>query len=238
MPAAAKRSRWTLPSRSRRARWRDPAGERARGGSATPGGDRDRVVGARCDHAVRAPRRDEPLDRELVLDGDERTLVGETETGRVRVLVGDEDDEPARPRRLQQPELRRPCPEDEDRAVIAGPRADACRSLPARTRPPPRLVLAVPGDRALEALRERRARLPAEQSLGLVGRPDVAVDLAEPLRRRSPSATPASRALRARGRRSRSTEMSTPVATLITSPATRSRSAAIAASIASASSST
>src|SRR5206468_10912392 len=47
--------------------------------------------------------------------------------------------------------------------------------------PPPGLIVAVPGDGALEAVLERRARAPAEDPLGLAGRADVTVDLPGPL---------------------------------------------------------
>ena len=81
------------------------------------------------------------------------------------------------------------------------------------------------------------ARQPVS-SCELVGRPDVPVDLTGPLldvdgRRRAGRRRP-----RARAGRSRSTEMSTPVATFTTSPATRSSGASISASIADAVSST
>src|SRR5581483_12376714 len=47
--------------------------------------------------------------------------------------------------------------------------------------PPPRLIVAIPGDGTLEAALERGAGAPAEQPFRLLGRPDVPVDLTRPL---------------------------------------------------------
>ena len=103
---------------------------------------------------------------------------------------------------------------------------------------PPGPMLGVPGDRPLETLLERRARAPAEQPLGLLGRADVPVHLSGTVLEIGLEGGAACRGRRAPGRRSRRRVMSTPVATLTTSPATSSMSASITASIASASSST
>src|SRR5947209_13848224 len=53
--------------------------------------------------------------------------------------------------------------------------------FPGEDRSPPRLIVAIPRDGALQALFEPGPRGPAEQPLGLLGRADVAVDLAQPL---------------------------------------------------------
>src|SRR5436853_372832 len=69
----------------------------------------------------------------------------------------------------------------------AGPAARAPRlgrgelRLRALDRPPPGLVLAVPGDGAREAFLERRARRPAAQAPDLLRRADMPVDLTRPL---------------------------------------------------------
>src|SRR2546427_609371 len=47
--------------------------------------------------------------------------------------------------------------------------------------PPPRLIVAVPGDRARETLLERGARPPPGQPFHLLGGADVTIDLARPL---------------------------------------------------------
>ena len=60
--------------------------------------------------AVDALRRREPVDRGLVLDGDDRAAVGEAEPRRARVAVDGDDVEAAIVRGLEQPELRRPGP--------------------------------------------------------------------------------------------------------------------------------
>jgi hypothetical protein len=79
---------------------------------AEPGGDTrghaDRPVRARGDDPVHRLGTGEPLNRLIVLRRDDRSLVGEGEARRVRVRVGDEDLEPARTRRLEKAELRRP----------------------------------------------------------------------------------------------------------------------------------
>ena len=69
--------------------------------------DADRPVGARRDDPVDLARPREPLDPRLVLGRDERPVVGEREAGRRGVAVGGDDVEAARPRRLEQAELRR-----------------------------------------------------------------------------------------------------------------------------------
>src|SRR5438876_815760 len=68
------------------------------------------------------------------------------------------------------------------RAGPAGPaqhlgRGDACPGLALENPPPPRLIVAIPRNRARETLVERRPRLPAGQALHLLGGPDVPVDL-------------------------------------------------------------
>src|SRR5207253_6995673 len=60
-------------------------------------------------------------------------------------------------------------------------RGDACPSPAPLDPAPPRLVLAVPRDRAREATLERRARRPVAEAPDLLGRADVTVDLARPL---------------------------------------------------------
>ena len=138
-----------------------------------PGGDADRPVGSRRDDPVDALGAGEAVDRRLVLGRDERPLV------RVREARAPTDRDRRRSRR------------DRARARRAGARSapapllgrgDAvarAQSPPAFL--PPGLVLAVPGDRLLEPALEARPRPPAGQPLELVGRADVAVDLAEPL---------------------------------------------------------
>ncbi len=108
-PASANRSRWRIfevastavsgeigcetPSRYRE-----------------PGGDPDRPVDPGRDHAVDALREGEALDGGLVLDRDERPLVGEPKSRRRRVAVERDHLEPAPARGLEQAELRRPRP--------------------------------------------------------------------------------------------------------------------------------
>ena len=79
------------------------------------------------------------------------------------------------------------------RAGRAGPaphlgRGDACPGLALKDPPPPHLIFAVPRDGARETFLERRARAPAGQTLHLVRRADVAVDLARAARGRASSA--------------------------------------------------
>src|SRR5207253_7102514 len=60
-------------------------------------------------------------------------------------------------------------------------RGDALPRLALENPPPPRLIVAIPGDRAPETLFERRARPPPRQTLHLVRRADVPVDLTRSL---------------------------------------------------------
>ena len=126
------------------------------------------------------------------------------------------DAEPARG--PQRAELRRPGTEYDERAYVGpGARRGGRRPVALRATGPPGRVLAVPGDRALEARVEADPRAEAEQPLGLVGRADVAVDLARAVVDEADH-----RAAACRARRTPlgdlSTAMSTPVATLIASP--------------------
>src|SRR5207248_6497737 len=77
-----------------------------------------------------------------------------------------------------------PAPRPAGRAAPVRPlgRGDACPGLVLEDPPPPRLIFAVPRDRAREALLERRARPPAGQALHLLRGTDVPVDLTRPLR--------------------------------------------------------
>ena len=87
--------------------------------------------------------------------------------------------------------------------------------------PPPGLVLAVPGDRPLEPVLEARSTRASRsaaracRSSRCAGRPGRAA------RRRGPSSTPRVADRSSTSRRSSRTEMSIPVATFTTSPATR-----------------
>jgi hypothetical protein len=72
-----------------------------------PGRDRDGPVDARRDHAVDPLRRGQPLDAALVLGRDDRAAVDEGEAGRSGIAVDCDREEPACPRCLEQPELRR-----------------------------------------------------------------------------------------------------------------------------------
>ena len=75
-----------------------------------PRGDPDRPVDPGRDHAVHPLGEGQPLDRGLVLDRDERPLVGEPEARGRRVAVERDHLEPAPARGLEQAELRRPRP--------------------------------------------------------------------------------------------------------------------------------
>ena len=74
-----------------------------------PRGDADRPVGAGRDHAVDPERRDEALDRGLVLGREDAPAVGEPESGRSGVAIDDRDPEVAGAGRLEQPELSGAC---------------------------------------------------------------------------------------------------------------------------------
>ena len=99
----------------RRGCYRDTLGRRVLHDLGDSRRDPDREIRPGRDQPVRAQRRGEALDRVLVLDRDDRLLVGEPEAGRLGVAVGRDHVEPARTRRLEQAELRGPCTEDEDR---------------------------------------------------------------------------------------------------------------------------
>ena len=74
------------------------------------GRDPDGPVGPGRDDPVDVPRAGEPVDRLLVLRGDDRALVGEGEAGCLRVAV-DRDHLQVVPSagRFEQPELGGPC---------------------------------------------------------------------------------------------------------------------------------
>jgi hypothetical protein len=76
--------------------------------SGDAGGDRDRPVDPRCDHAVDALRARELADGGLVLDRDDRAPVGVLEADRCRVAVAGDQEEPSLTRRAMEPELGRP----------------------------------------------------------------------------------------------------------------------------------
>jgi hypothetical protein len=69
------------------------------------GGDRDRPVRPRRDDPVDVQCADVPLDRGLVLGGEDAAPVGVVEPGRGRIAVDDGDPQAARTRRLEQSEL-------------------------------------------------------------------------------------------------------------------------------------
>ena len=69
------------------------------------GGDRHRPVDSRSEQAVDALGRGEAVELRLVLDGDDRAAVGETESGRGRIAVGGDHVEVAGARGLEQTEL-------------------------------------------------------------------------------------------------------------------------------------
>ena len=70
------------------------------------------------DQPVERKRRGEPLDRRLVLDRDDAAAVGEARSpGAAGVAVADRDPDPARARRLEQPELCRPRAKDQQRTA-------------------------------------------------------------------------------------------------------------------------
>ena len=162
----------------------------------------------------------------LVLRRDERPPVGVGEAHGSRVPVGGHDESPRSRAAARRPSCAGPAPRTR-RRFGASPRP-----------PPPGLVLAIPADRPLEPLVEARARPPARQPRRLLGRADVPVDLAEPFGHVRLAAARGLPSASSTGRRSRTTEMSIPVATFSTSPATRSIGVSMIASIASASSST
>jgi len=73
-----------------------------------PGCDPDRPVGTGRGETGDLSRAGESLDRDLVLGGDDRALVGEREAGRARITVDrDHVQVTARACGLEQPELRR-----------------------------------------------------------------------------------------------------------------------------------
>ena len=69
--------------------------------------DRDRPVDPGRDQPVDAFGRSEPLDRRLVLGGDDRAAVGVAETGRGGIAVDSDHVQLARPRGREQSQLRR-----------------------------------------------------------------------------------------------------------------------------------
>ncbi len=88
-----------------------PGGHRMRqpGALGDPCGDADRPVGSRGDDPVDRERADEAFDRGLVLDREDAPAVGEPKPRSRRIAVDDGEPEAARARRLEQPELCRPC---------------------------------------------------------------------------------------------------------------------------------
>ena len=137
---------------------RDPRGHRH--GPVDPGGD----------DPVDALGAGEPVDRFLVLGRDDRAPVGDTKPDARRVPVGGDDEEPALAGRASSPSCAGPAPRTRRRfGGVAGPRRHQASFS--------RYQVIVCSSPSLE----RRARTPAEQPLGLVGRADVPVDLAEPL---------------------------------------------------------
>ena len=70
-------------------------------------GQPDRKIDARRDDAVDPLRTREPVDRVLVLDGDDRPPVCIAKAGGRRITVDCDDVDAALPRRLEEPEL--PC---------------------------------------------------------------------------------------------------------------------------------
>ena len=75
-----------------------------------PRGHSDRPVGARGDDPVDVERAHEPLDRGLVLGGEEAAAVGEHEPGRARIAIDHGHPQSARTRGLEQTELSGTCP--------------------------------------------------------------------------------------------------------------------------------
>ena len=124
---------------------------RAPSRSATRAAIADRPVDPRRDHAVDALGLGEPLDPRLVLGRDDRAAVREREAGRAGIAV-DRDHEQVRARARLRAARAAPAPAPRTRR--------RCAPL-ARTALPPRLILAVPGDRAREpSSKDVRARQP------------------------------------------------------------------------------
>ena len=73
----------------------------------------DGLVGPGRDHAVDSFGLGKALERRLVVDGHDCAAVRVRESGRGRVAVDRDHEQPAGSRRLEQPELRCPRPENE-----------------------------------------------------------------------------------------------------------------------------
>ena len=69
-------------------------------------GDTDRPIRAGSDQPVDLERADQPLDRRLVLGGENAATIGEPESGRARVAVDDGDPDSAVACGFEQPQLR------------------------------------------------------------------------------------------------------------------------------------
>ncbi len=76
--------------------------------------DRDRPIDSGRDDPVHLLGFRQPIERRLILSGDERPSIGEREPDRTGIAIRGDNEQPALARGLEQTKLRRPSPEHEE----------------------------------------------------------------------------------------------------------------------------